>query len=68
MTTTNPAPARPSQMTVAEHQELDRFGAQAATASTCTSRTLRPSLFRRRDAGARRKAAFEAQLNHEHSP
>ena len=25
MTTTTPAPARPSQMTVAEHQELEQF-------------------------------------------
>lgn len=32
MTTTNPAPARPSQLTVAEHQELDRFKAELPNA------------------------------------
>lgn len=32
MTTTNPAPARPSQMTVAEHQELEQFKASLPNA------------------------------------
>lgn len=32
MTTTNPAPSRPSQMTVAEHQELEQFKASLPNA------------------------------------
>ena len=32
MTTTTPAPARPSQMTVAEHQELEQFKASLPNA------------------------------------
>ena len=63
MTTTNPAPARPSQMTVAEHQELDRFKAQAATGIHMHEQDVKAHAFNGGDAGARRKAAFEAQLN-----
>jgi hypothetical protein len=63
MTTTIPAPARPSQMTVAEHQELDRFKTQAATGIHMHEQDVKAHAFNGGDAGARRKAAFEAQLN-----
>lgn len=63
MTTTPPAPARPSQMTVAEHQELERFKAQAATGIHMHEQDVKAHAFNGGDDGARRKAAFEAQLN-----
>jgi hypothetical protein len=63
MTTTNPAPARPSQLTVAEHQELERFKAQAAIGIHMHEQDVKAHAFNGGDAGARRKAAFEAQLN-----
>lgn len=60
---TSGQPARPSQMTVAEHQELERFKAQAATGIHTHEQDIKAHAFNGGDAGARRKAAFEAQLN-----
>ena len=63
MTTTNPAPARPSQMTVAEHQELEKFKESLPKAALATQQVQQAHAFNGGDAGAARKAAFEAQLN-----
>lgn len=56
-------PSRPSQMTVAEHQELERFKAQAATGIHMHEQDVKAHAFNGGDAGAARKEAFEAQLN-----
>ena len=63
MTTTNTAPARPSQMTVAEHQELEKFKESFPNAAIATQQAQQAHAFNGGDDGARRKAAFEAQLN-----
>jgi hypothetical protein len=65
MTTTNtaPAPARPSQMTVAEHQELEKFKESLPNAAIATQQVQQAHAFNGGDDGARRKAAFQAQLN-----
>lgn len=63
MTTTNTAPARPSQMTVAEHQELEKFKESLPKAALATQQVQQAHAFNGGDDGARRKAAFEAQLN-----
>ena len=62
-TTTAPAPARPSQMTVAEHQELEKFKESFPNAAIATQQAQQAHSFNGGDAGAARKAAFEAQLN-----
>lgn len=62
MTTTTPKQARPSQMTVAEHQELERFKAQAAAGIHMYEQDVKAHAFNGGDAGAARKEAFEAQL------
>lgn len=56
-------PARPSHLTVAEHQELERFKAQAATGIHMHEQDVKAHAFNGGDAGAARKEAFEAQLN-----
>lgn len=63
MTTTNTAPAQPSQMTVAEHQELEKFKESLPNAAIATQQVQQAHAFNGGDDGARRKAAFEAQLN-----
>lgn len=65
MTTTNtaPAPAQPSQMTVAEHQELEKFKESFPNAAIATQQAQQAHAFNGGDDGARRKASFEAQLN-----
>jgi hypothetical protein len=63
MTTTNPAPARPSQMTAAEAFELDRFKQSLPNAIVASELDQKAHAFNGGDSGARRKAAFEAQLN-----
>ena len=61
--TTTTAPARPSQMTVAEHQELEKFKESLPKAALATQQVQQAHAFNGGDDGARRKAAFEAQLN-----
>ncbi|EHD2280228.1 hypothetical protein AB6919_000349 [Vibrio cholerae] len=61
MTTTNPA--RPSQMTAAEAFELDRFKQSLPNAIVASELDQKAHAFNGGDSGARRKAAFEAQLN-----
>lgn len=56
-------PSRPSQMTLVEHQELERFKAQAATGIHMHEQDVKAHAFNGGDAGAARKEAFEAQLN-----
>lgn len=63
MTTTNTAPAQPSQMTVAEHQELEKFKEALPNAAIATQQVQQAHAFNGGDDGARRKAAFQAQLN-----
>lgn len=62
MTTTNTAPARPSQMTVAEHQELEKFKESLPKAALATQQVQQAHAFNGGDDGARRKAAFNAAL------
>lgn len=62
MTTTNTAPARPSQMTVAEHQELEKFKESFPNAAIATQQAQQAHAFNGGDDGARRKAAFNAAL------
>ena len=62
-TTTNPAPARPSQMTAAEAIDLERFKADLPNAIISSELDQKAHAFNGGDDGARRKAAFEAQLN-----
>lgn len=61
--TTTTAPARPSEMTVAEHQELMKFKASLPNAIINAELDQKAHAFNGGDSGARRKAAFEAQLN-----
>lgn len=63
MTTTNPAPARPSQMTAGEFNDLQKFKEQLPNALIGAELEQKAHAFNGGDAGARRKAAFEAQLN-----
>lgn len=56
-------PSRPSQMTVAEHQELEKFKESFPNAAIATQQAQQAHSFNGGDAGAARKAAFEAQLN-----
>lgn len=56
-------PSRPSQMTVAEHQELEKFKESLPQAALATQQVQQAHAFNGGDAGARRKASFEAQLN-----
>lgn len=56
-------PSRPSLMTVAEHQELDRFKAELPNAIISAEHDQKAHAFNGGDAGAARKEAFEAQLN-----
>lgn len=63
MTTTNPAQARPSQMTAAEAIELDRFKQSLPNAIISAELDQKAHAFNGGDDGARRKGAFEAQLN-----
>jgi hypothetical protein len=63
MTTTTPAPARPSQMTAAEAFELDRFKQSLPNAIVGAELDQKAHAFNGGDDGARRQAAFEAQLN-----
>lgn len=62
MTTTNTAPAQPSQMTVAEHQELEKFKESFPNAAIATQQAQQAHAFNGGDDGARRKAAFNAAL------
>lgn len=61
--TTTTAPARPSEMTVAEHQELMKFKESLPNAIVGAELDQKAHAFNGGDSGARRKAAFEAQLN-----
>jgi hypothetical protein len=63
MTTTNPAPARPSQMTAAEALELERFKEALPNAIISAELDQKAHAFNGGDDGDRRKAAFESQLN-----
>lgn len=60
---TSGQPSRPSQMTVAEHQELEKFKESLPKAALATQQVQQAHAFNGGDDGARRKAAFEAQLN-----
>lgn len=60
---TSGLPSRPSQMTVAEHQELEKFKESLPQAALATQQVQQAHAFNGGDDGARRKAAFEAQLN-----
>ena len=60
---TSGQPSRPSQMTVAEHQELEKFKASLPNAIVGAELDQKAHAFNGGDSGARRKAAFEAQLN-----
>ena len=60
---TSGQPSRPSQMTVAEHQELEKFKESLPQAALATQQVQQAHAFNGGDDGARRKAAFEAQLN-----
>jgi len=60
---TSGQPSRPSQMTVAEHQELMKFKESLPQAALATQQVQQAHAFNGGDDGARRKAAFEAQLN-----
>lgn len=55
-------PSRPSRMTVAEHQELERFKAELPNAIISAEQDQKTHAFNGGDAGAARKEAFEAQL------
>ena len=61
--TTTTEPARPSEMTVAEHQELMKFKESLPNAIVGAELDQKAHAFNGGDSGARRKAAFEAQLN-----
>ena len=56
-------PSRPSEMTVAEHQELMKFKESLPNAIVGAELDQKAHAFNGGDSGARRKAAFEAQLN-----
>ena len=60
---TSGQPSRPSEMTVAEHQELEKFKESFPNAALATQQVQQAHAFNGGDDGARRKAAFEAQLN-----
>lgn len=60
---TSGQPSRPSQMTVAEHQELEKFKESFPNAAIATQQVQQAHAFNGGDDGARRKAAFQAQLN-----
>lgn len=55
-------PSRPSLMTVAEHQELERFKAELPGAIISAEQDVKAHAYNGGDAGAARKEAFEAQL------
>lgn len=60
---TSGQPSRPSEMTVAEHQELMKFKESLPNAIVGAELDQKAHAFNGGDSGARRKAAFEAQLN-----
>ena len=55
-------PARPSHLTVAEHQALERFKAELPGAIISAEQDVKAHAYNGGDAGAARKEAFEAQL------
>lgn len=61
--TPNQTQAQPSQMTAAEFLELERFKESLPNAAIVTQQVQQAHAFNGGDDGARRKAAFEAQLN-----
>lgn len=63
MTTTNTAPARPSQLTAGEAADLERFKEQLPNAIINHEQNIKAHAFNGGDDGARRKSAFESQLN-----
>ena len=68
MTTTNPAPARPSQMTVAEHQELEQFKASLPNAIISAELDQRAQAMNGGAAGVAQKERVTAMLqaNNQH--
>ena len=62
MTTTNTAPARPSQLTAGEAADLERFKEQLPNAIINHEQNVKAHAFNGGDDGARRKAAFNAAL------
>ena len=61
--TPNQTPARPSQLTAGEAADLERFKEQLPNAIINHEQNIKAHAFNGGDDGARRKAAFEAQLN-----
>lgn len=61
--TPNQTPARPSQLTAGEAADLERFKEQLPNAIINHEQNVKAHAFNGGDDGARRKAAFEAQLN-----